>query len=94
MGLFRKKTVRVLRKGGATEERSVSTVGGETVTVRRFKEDKAEPAEKKPKKNVLRRPPSPATANARLGPPIVVRAGTALTSKSFPHRTRLANRCW
>jgi ribonuclease E len=51
MGLFRKKTVRVLRKGGATEERSVSTVGGETVTVRRFKEDKAEPAEKKPKKN-------------------------------------------
>jgi ribonuclease E len=51
MGLFRKKTVRVLRKGDAAEDRKVSSVAGETVTVRRFKKDEAEPAEKKPKKS-------------------------------------------
>ena len=49
MGLFRKKTTRVLRKGQAAEERDVRTVGGETVTVRRFttKEPKQDTAKAK-----------------------------------------------
>ncbi len=36
MGLFRKKTPRVIRKSGATEERLVRTVDGHEVTVRKF----------------------------------------------------------
>ncbi len=36
MGLFRKKSARVVRRGSATEERTVKTVGGEAVTIRRF----------------------------------------------------------
>ncbi len=36
MGLFRKKNARILRHGSATEERTVRTVDGEAVTVRRF----------------------------------------------------------
>lgn len=36
MGLFRKKSASVVRRGSATEERTVRTVGGEAVTVRRF----------------------------------------------------------
>ena len=36
MGLFRKKSVQVVRRGSASEERSVRTVDGEVVTVRRF----------------------------------------------------------
>ena len=36
MGLFRKKSARILRHGSATEERTVRTVDGESVTVRRF----------------------------------------------------------
>ncbi|GMR01839.1 MAG: hypothetical protein BMS9Abin20_0160 [Acidimicrobiia bacterium] len=36
MGLFRKKTPRVIRKSGATEKRLVRTVEGHEVTVRRF----------------------------------------------------------
>ncbi len=46
MGLFRKKTARVLRKGTAVEERKVRTVDGEAVTVRKFvKEPEATPSE-------------------------------------------------
>jgi len=49
MGLFRKKTVQVVRRGSATEERSVRTVSGEAVTVRRFSTVES-PATKDPAK--------------------------------------------
>jgi len=44
MGLFKKKTPRVIRKSAANEERSVRTVDGHQVTVRRFKPQEAQKA--------------------------------------------------
>jgi len=41
MGLFKKKTPRVIRKSEANEERSIRTVDGHQVTVRRFKPQEA-----------------------------------------------------
>ncbi|MGI9584518.1 MAG: hypothetical protein ACR2N7_02905, partial [Acidimicrobiia bacterium] len=41
MGLFKKKTPKVIRKSEATEDRQVRTVNGQQVTVRKF--SKAEP---------------------------------------------------
>ncbi len=41
MGLFSKKRAQVVRKGSSVEQRSVRSVGGETVTVRRFTEGDA-----------------------------------------------------
>ena len=38
MGLFRKKTARVIRRGAAAEERTVRRVGDHEVTIRRFSE--------------------------------------------------------
>jgi ribonuclease E len=47
MALFRRKAARVVRRGAAIEDRTVRQVGDETVTIRRFKEPKSEPAEPK-----------------------------------------------
>jgi ribonuclease E len=50
MALFKKKRAQVLRKGSSVEERTVRTVGNETVTVRRFTEPdtrQRQPAKKK-----------------------------------------------
>jgi len=49
MGLFRKKSASVVRRGSAVEERTVRTVGGEPVTVRRFSTAES-PARREPKK--------------------------------------------
>ncbi len=48
MGLFRRKSAKVLRRSDAAEERKVRTVDGETVTVRKFSAQ-PEPAEPKRK---------------------------------------------
>jgi len=52
MGLFSKKRAQVVRKGSSVEQRSVRSVGGETVTVRRFTEGDAprQPATQKKQK--------------------------------------------
>ena len=52
MGLFSKKRAQVVRKGSSVEQRSVRSVGGETVTVRRFTEGDApgKPATRKKQK--------------------------------------------
>ncbi len=52
MGLFSKKRAQVVRKGSSVEQRSVRSVGGETVTVRRFTEGDAtgQPATRKKQK--------------------------------------------
>jgi ribonuclease E len=44
MGLFRRKSARVVRKSAAAEERKVRTVAGEQVTVRRFTTEPESPA--------------------------------------------------
>ena len=49
MGLLRRKSARVIRRGAATEERKVRRVGGQAVTIRKFTETAgAEPKSKKP----------------------------------------------
>jgi ribonuclease E len=48
MGILRKKTARVIRRGAATEERKVRRVGGQAVTIRKFTEPAKEPSPKKP----------------------------------------------
>src|SRR5680860_641672 len=58
MGLFRKKSARVVRRGSATEERTVRTVGGEAVTVRRFSTADA-PARTDATKQKQKRKPKP-----------------------------------
>ena len=50
MGLFRRKSARVVRKSAAAEDRKVRTVDGETVTVRRFSTAPETPAEPKRKR--------------------------------------------
>ena len=57
MGIFRKKSVRVVRRGDAVEERKVRSVGDSAVTVRKFKvepEPKAEAPTKQKKKTSSR----------------------------------------
>ena len=48
MGILRRKSARVIRRGAATEERKVRRVGGQAVTIRKFTEPaSAEPESKK-----------------------------------------------
>ena len=61
MGLFKKKSAQVVRRGSSTEQRTVREVGGEQVVVRRFTEadaPKQQPAKRsrKQKQEQSRRP--------------------------------------
>ena len=91
MGLFRKKSARILRHGSATEERTVRTVDGETVTVRRF--STADPTtsrsttKQKPKQNR-------SSARRRSSEPTSVAAVGRRTPRLLLHLRPLASRCW
>ena len=56
MGLFRKKTASILRHGSATEERTVRTIDGESVTVRRFSTADTATTRTSPKKKSKQKP--------------------------------------
>ncbi len=58
MGMFRRKSARVLRRGAATEDRTVREVRGENVTIRRFSEPETEPAEEAPTQGKADRTPT------------------------------------
>ncbi len=67
MGLFKKKSPRVIRKSEATEERLVRTVDGQTVTVRKFVKPEPQP---KPQSNnggtkTRKKPQRAAKSNAK-----------------------------
>jgi ribonuclease E len=95
--MFKKKSARVLRKGSSTEERSVRTVGGETVTIRRFTEP--DPT-KQPKKQSRRQQkgakpskPSPARRSRRpthleVVPPPETGSKQMLV-RTLPHQTQI-----
>jgi ribonuclease E len=55
MGIMRKKSARVIRRGAATEERKVRRVGKEAVTIRKFTEPAKEP-QPKPSKSKSKKP--------------------------------------
>ena len=54
MSIFRRKPARVVRRGAATEDRTVRKVRGESVTVRKFAEPAPEPAEPKAERRTSR----------------------------------------
>jgi len=70
MGLFRKKSARVVRKSAAVEDRKVRTVGEERVTVRRFSTapsqaaKASQPASAKKKKNGKHRRQAPSSGRS------------------------------
>jgi ribonuclease E len=100
MGLFRKKSARVVRRGSATEERTVRTVGGEAVTIRRFstadapagtdatkQKRKAKPqAKQKSKPADLRRRRRP--AHIEVAPPPDT-ARKQMLVRTMPHQTQI-----
>ena len=101
MGLFKKKTARVLRKGDAVEERTVRTVGDQKVTVRKFstrETTKKQPRAERQKAGGGRRhrDRSPATAKrerrSRPRPEIVIPPETArkqMLVRTLPHQTQI-----
>ncbi|MEA2011330.1 MAG: Rne/Rng family ribonuclease [Actinomycetota bacterium] len=103
MGLFRKKSAHVVRRGSATEERTVRTVGGESVTVRRFStaETKTarDPAKQKrqPKKQQKRQPKTQQRTDQRrrrrpshveVSPPPDT-ARKQMLVRTMPHQTQI-----
>lgn len=99
MGLFRKKSARVVRRGSATEERTVRTVGGEAVTVRRFSTAEApttrEPAKQKRQSKKQQKPqqrPDPRRrrrpAHIEVAPPPDT-ARKQMLVRSMPHQTQI-----
>lgn len=99
MGLFRKKSARVVRRGSATEERTVRTVGGEAVTVRRFSTAEApttrEPAKQKrqsKKQQKSQQRPDPRRrrrpAHIEVAPPPDT-ARKQMLVRSMPHQTQI-----
>jgi ribonuclease E len=95
MGLFRKKPARVVRRGSATEVRTVRTVDGEDVTVRRFSTTEApatrEPAKqkrqpKKQKRTDQRRRRRPTHVDV-APPPDTARK--QMLVRSMPHQTQI-----
>ncbi len=95
MGLFRKKSARVVRRGSATEVRTVRTVGGEAVTVRRFSTTEApttrDPAKqkrqpKKQKRTDQRRRRRPTHVDV-APPPDTARK--QMLVRSMPHQTQI-----
>ncbi|MEA3501235.1 MAG: Rne/Rng family ribonuclease [Actinomycetota bacterium] len=98
MGLFRKKSAQVVRRGSATEERTVRTVGDETVTVRRFSTAEApttrEPA--KQKRQSKKKPQQQRTDQRRRRRPTHVdvapppdTARKQMLVRSMPHQTQI-----
>ncbi|MCJ7781391.1 MAG: ribonuclease E/G, partial [Acidimicrobiia bacterium] len=99
MGLFRKKSAHVVRRGSATEERTVRTVGGEAVTVRRFSTAEApttrEPAKQKRQSKKQQKPqqrPDPRRrrrpAHIEVAPPLDT-ARKQMLVRSMPHQTQI-----
>ena len=99
MGLFRKKSAHVVRRGSATEERTVRTVGGEAVTVRRFSTAEApttrEPAKQKRQSKKQQKPqqrPDPRRrrrpAHIEVAPPPDT-ARKQMLVRSMPHQTQI-----
>ena len=96
MGLFRKKSVRVVRRGSATEERTVRTVGDEAVTVRRFSTAEApttkapakqkKQAKKQQKHTDQRRRRRP--SHVEVAPPPDT-ARKQMLVRSMPHQTQI-----
>ncbi len=101
MGLFRKKSASILRRGSATEERTVHTVDGEAVTVRRFTttdtaaggstKQKSKPKQKKQKKQ---KPNQRSDQRRRrsnhveaVAPPETARK--QMLVRSMPHQTQI-----
>ncbi|MEN8233958.1 MAG: Rne/Rng family ribonuclease [Actinomycetota bacterium] len=97
MGLFRKKSARVVRRGSAVEERSVRTVGGESVTVRRFSTAEAparkEPKQRKAKQKAKQRPRTEQRRRRRpthleVAPPPDT-ARKQMLVRTMPHQTQI-----
>lgn len=100
MGLFRKKSVHVVRRGSATEERTVRTVGGEAVTVRRFStaetQTTKDPAKQKrqPKQQPKKKQQRPEQRRRRrpshveVSPPPDT-ARKQMLVRSMPHQTQI-----
>ena len=101
MGLFRKKSARILRHGSATEERTVRTVDGESVTVRRFStadtatsrgatKQKSKPNQKQRKQTQQRTDPRrrrrPTHAEV-VAPPETARK--QMLVRTMPHQTQI-----
>ncbi len=102
MGLFRKKSAHVVRRGSATEERTVRTVGGESVTVRRFStadtQTTKDPAKQKrqPKRQPKRQQQQQRTDQRRRRRPSHVEvspppdtARKQMLVRTMPHQTQI-----
>jgi ribonuclease E len=98
MGLFKKKRAQVLRKGSSVEERTVRTVGDETVTVRRFTEPDAQkqPAKRNRQQSKSRQQPRRSTTQRRTRRPthleVVAPPDTArkqMLVRTMPHQTQI-----
>jgi ribonuclease E len=99
MGLFRKKSAHVVRRGSATEERTVRTVGGEAVTVRRFSTAEApttrEPAKQKRQSRKQQKPQERTDPRRRRRPahievaPPPDTARKQMLVRSMPHQTQI-----
>ena len=94
MGLFRKKRAQVVRKGSSVEQRTVRSVGGETVTVRRFTEATGQQAPRKKQKqgvksNQRQRPArrSRPTHLEVVAPPETARK--QMLVRTLPHQTQI-----
>ena len=100
MGLFRKKSARILRHGSATEERTVRTVAGQSVTVRRFSTAESTTAQTSTKQQKSKQKPRPKqqqrTDQRRRRRPshveVVAPPETArkqMLVRSMPHQTQI-----
>jgi ribonuclease E len=94
MALFKKKRAQVLRKGSSVEERTVRTVGDETVTVRRFKEPEARQQQPAKKKRQQPKSKSPGRSGRRrpthlevVPPPDTARK--QMLVRTLPHQTQI-----
>jgi ribonuclease E len=94
MALFKKKRAQVLRKGSSVEERTVRTVGDETVTVRRFKEPDARQRQPAKKKRQQSKAKSPGRSGRRrpthlevVPPPDTARK--QMLVRTLPHQTQI-----
>ena len=95
MSLFKKKRAQVLRKGSSIEERTVRTVGKETVTVRRFTEPDAPKQPAKRNRQQSRQPRRSTTQKRSRRPAhveVVAPPDTArkqMLVRTMPHQTQI-----